>query len=134
MELRRAYLSRSRACHPEYVSTARSFHIGLEPFPPHFLLHYSKFPNNPEATYAFQKVSVAYNVLSNPASKRAYDLHPAANEFSGNTSGSAMGAEETLRTVVIGIFNDFLDGDLEMVRTLLRKSPPPPRVVGLQSK
>jgi hypothetical protein len=34
-----------------------------------------------------------------------------------------MGAEETLRTVVIGIFNDFLDGDLEMVRTLLRKSP-----------
>jgi len=34
-----------------------------------------------------------------------------------------MGAEETLRTVVIGVFNDFLDGDLEMVRTLLRKSP-----------
>jgi hypothetical protein len=32
-----------------------------------------------------------------------------------------MGAEETLRTVVIGVFNDFLDGDLEMVRTLLRK-------------
>jgi hypothetical protein len=33
-----------------------------------------------------------------------------------------MCAEETLRSVVIGIFNDFLDGDLEMVRTLLRKS------------
>jgi hypothetical protein len=35
-----------------------------------------------------------------------------------------MGAEETLRTVVIGVFNDFLDGDLEMVRTLLRESFP----------
>lgn len=33
-----------------------------------------------------------------------------------------MCAEETLRSVVVGIFNDFLDGDLEMVRTLLRKS------------
>ena len=33
-----------------------------------------------------------------------------------------MRAEETLRSVVVGIFNDFLDGDLEMVRTLLRKS------------
>jgi hypothetical protein len=32
-----------------------------------------------------------------------------------------MCAEETLRSVVIGIFSDFLDGDLEMVRTLLRK-------------
>ncbi|KAI0292188.1 hypothetical protein BC826DRAFT_1097979 [Russula brevipes] len=96
MELRRAYLSRSRACHPD------------------------KFPDNPEATYAFQKVSVAYNVLSDPASKRVYDLHPASHEFSGNSPGAAMRAEETLRTVVLGIFNDFLDGDLEMVRTLLR--------------
>jgi hypothetical protein len=32
-----------------------------------------------------------------------------------------MRAEETLRTVIVGIFNDFLDGDLEMVRTLLRR-------------
>ncbi|KAI0270159.1 hypothetical protein BGY98DRAFT_1091329 [Russula aff. rugulosa BPL654] len=96
MELRRAYLSRSRACHPD------------------------KFPNNPEATYAFQKVSVAYNVLSDPASKRVYDSHPASHEFSSNMPGATMRAEETLRTVVVGILNDFLDGDLEMVRTLLR--------------
>ena len=36
--------------------------------------------------------------------------------------GSTMRAEETLRTVIVGILNDFLDGDLEMVRTLLRRS------------
>ncbi len=38
--------------------------------------------------------------------------------------GATMRAEETLRTVIVGIFNDFLDGDLEMARTLLRRSHP----------
>lgn len=28
-------------------------------------------------------------------------------------------AEETLKGVVLGVFNDFLDGDLEVIRTLL---------------
>ncbi|KAJ2971437.1 hypothetical protein NUW54_g12507 [Trametes sanguinea] len=32
-----------------------------------------KFPDNPEATRAFQKVSVAYDILSKPSSKRMYD-------------------------------------------------------------
>ena len=38
--------------------------------------------------------------------------------------GATMRAEETLRTVIVGVLNDFLDGDLEMVRTLLRRSCP----------
>ncbi|THH21254.1 hypothetical protein EW146_g242 [Bondarzewia mesenterica] len=96
MELRRAYISRSKACHPD------------------------KFPDNPEATLAFQKLSVAYDVLSCPASKRVYDSHPDAHEFSNTGANSSMRAEETLRSVVIGVFNDFLDGDMEMVHTLLR--------------
>ena len=33
-------------------------------------------------------------------------------------------AEETLRGVVLGVFNDFLDGDMEVVRTLLRECSP----------
>lgn len=28
-------------------------------------------------------------------------------------------ADETFRSVVLGVFNDFLDGDLEVIRTLL---------------
>jgi hypothetical protein len=28
-------------------------------------------------------------------------------------------AEETFRGVILGVFNDFLDGDLEVIRTLL---------------
>ncbi|EGN98992.1 hypothetical protein SERLA73DRAFT_73565 [Serpula lacrymans var. lacrymans S7.3] len=94
--LRRAYLSRSKACHPD------------------------KFPGNPEATHAFQKVSVAYNVLSKPSSKRLYDSRSPSSSTSFFASPSDGHAEETLKSVILGVFNDFLDGDLEMIRTLLR--------------
>ncbi|KAI0774986.1 hypothetical protein BD413DRAFT_689403 [Trametes elegans] len=93
--LRRAYLARSKACHPD------------------------KFPDNPEATRAFQKVSVAYDILSKPSSKRLYDSRSQQAPFDFFASRSFPQAEETFRSVVIGVFNDLLDGDLEMVRTLL---------------
>jgi len=94
MTLRRAYLARSKACHPD------------------------KFPNNPDATHAFQKIAVAYSVLSKPASKRLYDNQPATYDaFAARPTGHA---EETFRSVIIGVFNDFLDGDLEVIRTLLK--------------
>ncbi|KAI0648882.1 DnaJ-domain-containing protein [Trametes meyenii] len=93
--LRRAYLARSRACHPD------------------------KFPENPEATRAFQKVSVAYDILSKPSSRRLYDARSQQAPFDFFASRSFPQAEETFRSVVIGVFNDLLDGDLEMVRTLL---------------
>ena len=37
------------------------------------------------------------------------------------TSTTYPRAEETFRSVIIGVINDMLDGDLEMVRTLLCK-------------
>ncbi|EPQ54299.1 DnaJ-domain-containing protein [Gloeophyllum trabeum ATCC 11539] len=94
LALRRAYLLRSKECHPD------------------------KFPNNPEATRAFQKVCIAYDVLSKPSSKRIYDSCRSPQDFfNARPPGYS---EQTFRGVVIGVFNDFLDGDLEMVRTLLR--------------
>lgn len=80
---------------------------------------HSKFPDNPEATRAFQKVSVAYDILSKPNSKRLYDSRSQQAPFDFFASRSFPQAEETFRSVVIGVFNDLLDGDLEMVRTLL---------------
>lgn len=87
------------------------------------LLPCSKFPDSPEATEAFQKVSVAYDVLSKPASKRKYDTRPATSPYDF-TAHPYQRAEETFRSVVLGVFNDFLDGDLETVRTLLRECLP----------
>ncbi|KAJ2934677.1 hypothetical protein H1R20_g2424, partial [Candolleomyces eurysporus] len=113
MTLRRAYLARSRGCHPD------------------------KFPSNPHATQAFQKVSVAYNVLSTPHLRKRYDDHRASRgsglgsspsgdnpnaEFDVFASGRPSGfAEDTLRSVILGVFNDFLDnGDLEVIRNMLK--------------
>ncbi|KAI1797463.1 DnaJ-domain-containing protein [Ganoderma leucocontextum] len=95
LTLRRAYLARSKACHPD------------------------KFPDSPEATRAFQKVSVAYDILSKPSSRRMYDSRSAQAPFDFFASRNFPQAEETFRGVVIGVINDMLDGDLEMVRTLL---------------
>ncbi|KAG6839896.1 hypothetical protein C0991_010678 [Blastosporella zonata] len=95
MTLRRAYLSRSRACHPD------------------------KFPDNPDATCAFQKVAVAYDVLSKPSSRRVYDSRSSGADFDVFTAQAPNHADETFRSVILGIFNDFLEGDLEVIRTLL---------------
>ncbi|EAU85634.2 hypothetical protein CC1G_06347 [Coprinopsis cinerea okayama7 len=95
MTLRRAYLSRSRACHPD------------------------KFPGNPRATEAFQRVAVAYDVLSTPALRRRYDSRSSTSPYDVFAARPTDYAEETLRSVIIGVFNDFLDGDLEVIRTLL---------------
>jgi len=96
MTLRRAYLARSKACHPD------------------------KFPGNPNATHAFQKVAVAYDVLSKPSSKRLYDARARSSTYDLFSAHPTGHAEETFRGVVLAIFNDFLDGDLEMIKTLLK--------------
>ncbi|XP_006459134.1 hypothetical protein AGABI2DRAFT_183915 [Agaricus bisporus var. bisporus H97] len=94
--LRRAYLARSRACHPD------------------------KFPGNPDATRAFQKVAVAYDVLSKPSLKRTYDARSSDSTYNVFASHTSTHADETFKGVVIGVFNDFLDGDLEVIKSLLK--------------
>lgn len=67
-------------------------------------------------------MNVAYDVLSTPASKRVYDARPATASMHDFFSARPYAdAEETFRGVILGVINDFLEGDLETVRTLLRK-------------
>ncbi|KAI9567302.1 hypothetical protein HD554DRAFT_982785 [Boletus coccyginus] len=106
LTLRRAYLSRSKACHPD------------------------KCPGNPDATHAFQRVSIAYGVLSQPSLKRKYDARPDDDDRSDVLHSHPYGyADETLKGVLLSIVSDYLDGNLEMIRTLLRelrwRLPPP---------
>lgn len=87
---------------------------------PYLSLPFSKFPvNKTNATLAFQKIAVAYDVLSTPSSKRLYDRRSPFTKYDVFSTRPTGHAEETFRSVVIGIFNDFLDGDLEVIKTLL---------------
>jgi hypothetical protein len=80
----------------------------------------SKYPNDPDATQAFQKLSVAYDILSKPSSRRAYELRSTKAPYDVFSARPRTAADETFRAVILGVFNDFLDGDLEVIRSMLR--------------
>lgn len=62
-------------------------------------------------------------MLSTPHLRRLYDARPPSVAFDVFAARPMGHAEDTFRSVVLGVFNDFLDGDLEMIRTLLSAWP-----------
>ncbi|RHZ87950.1 hypothetical protein Glove_28g27 [Diversispora epigaea] len=89
-ELRRAYINRSRICHPD------------------------KFPEYPKATEAFQKLAYSYETLNKPSSRRAYDISGTIDLDGVNGTG-----DETLHSVLYQLFLEFMDGDFEKIRALV---------------
>ncbi|PWN98732.1 hypothetical protein FA09DRAFT_342997 [Tilletiopsis washingtonensis] len=98
-EIRRGFLARSRVCHPD------------------------KFPSYPACIPAFQRVSLAYQTLSSPSSRRMYDVSGRADFAqamgSGGMGDAMAGGDETLNGVLYSVFCEFLDGDFEMIRVLV---------------
>ncbi|KAF9426747.1 hypothetical protein BGZ94_006076 [Podila epigama] len=88
-EIRRAYIAKSRVCHPD------------------------KFPEYPRATEAFQKLSLAYETLSKPSSRFVYD------STGGSAGRSMLGGDETLQSVLSQVFFEFMDGDFEVIRNMI---------------
>ncbi|KAG8823135.1 hypothetical protein FRC19_004572 [Serendipita sp. 401] len=93
--LRRAYLARSRRCHPD------------------------KYPEYPQSTVAFQKVSLAYTVLSQPSLRKTYDTNPTSTTEELFTT-TRKDAEDTFDGVLQMLFADFMSGDFEIIRLALR--------------
>ena len=103
-DIRRAFLTGSRSCHPD------------------------KFPDYPNSTIAFQKLAFAYETLSKPASRQAYDFSPHTHSmFNGKSPHDAFDdefgqafADATLQDVLLTVYVEFFEGDFTSVKALLK--------------
>ncbi|KAI9265277.1 hypothetical protein BDA99DRAFT_536762 [Phascolomyces articulosus] len=97
-EIRRAYIRRSRVCHPD------------------------KFvPPYPRATESFQLLSLAYETLSNPSTKLMYDLskqqHPMASPM--HSTEDDENPNDTLQRVLHQLFIEMMDGEFQTMRAFI---------------
>ncbi|KAI9033733.1 hypothetical protein CLU79DRAFT_725090 [Phycomyces nitens] len=94
-DIRRAYIKRSRICHPD------------------------KFvPAYPRATESFQLLSRAYETLSNPSAKLMYDLSKQKGP-STFVSTEDEHANDTLQRVLHQLFIEMMDGEFQTLRAFI---------------
>ncbi|KAG0756405.1 hypothetical protein G6F24_011174 [Rhizopus arrhizus] len=94
-EIRRAYIKKSRICHPD------------------------KFvPSYPRATQSFQILSIAYETLNNPSSKLVYDLSKQKGTFRVS-SDDETNSNDTLQRVLHQLFNEMLEGEFQTLRAFI---------------
>ncbi|CAO3676784.1 unnamed protein product [Rhizopus stolonifer] len=98
-EIRRAYIKKSRICHPD------------------------KFvPSYPHATQSFQILSIAYETLINPSTKLVYDLSTQQGRNSFNNTFESFddtNSNDTLQRVLHQLFNEMLEGEFQTLRTFI---------------
>lgn len=98
-EIRRAYIKKSRICHPD------------------------KFvPSYPHATQSFQILSIAYETLINPSTKLVYDLSTQQGTHSFSTTFESFddtNSNDTLQRVLHQLFNEMLEGEFQTLRTFI---------------
>lgn len=135
-EMRKNYMHRARHVHPESVHPPQLPTLRRARFPPVLstdtlacYLDRSKFRSFPPATSAFQKLSFAFTVLSDPASKRLYDASPSTSSGSrtsfpssfwshdggfegGVSAGDLRAADETLNGVLFQVWTEVSRVDL----------------------
>ena len=94
-------------------------------------VHPDKWNNHKDATKAFQKVANAYATLSDEQKKFMYDLSLTSNKFNNNNNNNTsnsngqsysytftsnnVDSEELLWRVLSQVYQDFLNGDLELI-------------------
>ncbi|KAL0085847.1 hypothetical protein F4703DRAFT_1928220 [Phycomyces blakesleeanus] len=94
-DIRRAYIKKSRICHPD------------------------KFvPAYPRATESFQLLSRAYETLSNPSAKLMYDLSKQKGP-STFVSTEDEHANDTLQRVLHQLFIEMMDGEFQTLRAFI---------------
>ncbi|CAO3681273.1 unnamed protein product [Umbelopsis vinacea] len=94
-EIRRAYIKRSRICHPDK-----------------FVPPYDK------ATEAFQRLSLAYETLSDSSSKIIYDISGPSSRPSFADAATVDG-NETLQALLKQLFVEMMDGEFNTMRSFM---------------
>ncbi|KAJ3373818.1 hypothetical protein GGF31_008703 [Allomyces arbusculus] len=107
-EIRRAYLDKSRYCHPD------------------------KHADRPRATEAFQKLISAYSTLKQTSTRAAYDIAgdraAAAAAAAAGGTGTATGGDASLDQVLVQLWFEFLDGhfdNLLLLADMVARAPYP---------
>ncbi|KAI8647342.1 hypothetical protein BD408DRAFT_408407 [Parasitella parasitica] len=94
-EIRRAYIRKSRLCHPD------------------------KFvPSYPKATKSFQVLSTAYNTLSQPTKKLTYDRQRSGLNHYTNCC-SEDNAVDIFQQVIRQLYIEIMEGEFQTLRTVI---------------
>ncbi|ORX60673.1 DnaJ-domain-containing protein [Hesseltinella vesiculosa] len=93
-DIRRAYIKRSRVCHPDKF---------VPPYEP--------------ATESFQLLSLAYETLSDPSTKLMYDL--SSNKQQSFTPNGSRNPNDTLQRVLHQLFQEMMEGEFQTMRAFI---------------
>ncbi|KAI8075468.1 uncharacterized protein B0P05DRAFT_153647 [Gilbertella persicaria] len=96
-DIRRAYIRKSRICHPDKF------------VPPH-----------PNATKSFQILSTAYITLSEPTKKLTYDTQQKTGQLSQFPCCSEDNAIDIFQQVIQQLYIEIMDGEFRTLRTVIR--------------
>ncbi|KAG2201362.1 hypothetical protein INT46_005886 [Mucor plumbeus] len=98
-EIRRAYIRKSRMCHPD------------------------KFvPPYPKATESFQVLSTAYNTLSQPTKKLTYDTHQRSGLDQYTNFCSEDNAVDIFQQVIRQLYIEIMEGEFQTLRTVISET------------
>ncbi|CAO3650556.1 unnamed protein product [Cunninghamella blakesleeana] len=93
-DIRKAYLQRSRLCHPD------------------------KIPNHPQAAESFRRLVVAHETLVNSSTRIEYDLDEDKSKSLTNYIDKDT-AQDIFEKVVHQLYTEIIDGDFQTMRVIL---------------
>ncbi|KAI8098682.1 uncharacterized protein BX664DRAFT_367584 [Halteromyces radiatus] len=95
-EIRKAYIQKSRACHPD------------------------KIPNDPRATECFQRLVLAHETLINPTARLKYDITEDNDNYDISTHvEDEESTQEVFERVVHQLYSEMIDGEFQTMRVIL---------------